>query len=252
MLGYYALATSLATAPLMLANPIASAVFPRMTGLVSEENRNGLGDLYHKTCEVITAGIVPTGLTVALFARELIFVWTGSANAAQKAGPVTTYLVVGQLLQAAMVVPYYLALANGNVRLNLFIGIISVLLIMPLLIFLIRQYGIIGAGLSWLIMNILTIYPYMHFLHRRYLPGELRKWISRDIGRPAVAALPLVVLGKWLLSLPSSRLLAFGVIALVWIVSAVFAFSVIPGFWPSALASIKWAGKKNGGNPESI
>lgn len=220
MLGYYTLAGALASVPLMLASPIASAVFPRFTGLVASGDCNGLTRLYHKTCELVAVAVIPAGLTVVLFAGHSIFAWTGSALIAQRAGPVASLLLGGQLIQSIMVVPYYLALAHGNVRLNLQIGIASVVLITPLLIVLILKYGVVGAGVSWLVMNLCIVPPYMYLLHRRFLPGELQKWVLHDVLRPLLAALPLILLARLFLPVPSSRLMTLGLLGLVWGVSA--------------------------------
>ena len=228
MLGYYTLAGALASAPLMLASPIASAVFPRLTGLVEIEDRIGLVRLYHRTCELVAVAIIPAGLTLALFAGDFILAWTGSAAVAQRAGLVASLLLVGQLIQAITVVPFYVALAHGNVKLNLQIGVSSVILITPLLIYLITRYGVVGAGISWLVMNLCTLPPYMYFLHRRFLPGELRRWYLRSVGLPFLTALPFVLLGRWLVPHTDSRLFMFCLIGLVWGLSAAATATTIP------------------------
>ena len=228
MLGYYTLACALATAPLMLASPIATAVFPRLTGLVSTGDTVGLSRLYHRTCEFVSVAIIPAGLTLALFAGDFILAWTGSLAASQQAGLVAAFLVVGQLMQAITLVPYYLAMAHGNIRIVLYVGIVSVVLITPLLIILILKYGVVGAGISWVVMNICTLPPYMYFLHRRLLPGEFRRWCLRDVGLPLLVALPCVLLGYWLLPNTSSRLLTFVFIGLVWGVAVITSAFTVP------------------------
>lgn len=216
MLGYYTLAGSLSVVPLMLASPIAAAVFPRLTGLVAEGDRPGFTQLYHRTCELVAVAIIPAGLTIAFFASDCIFVWTGSIVVAQQAGLAAALLLSGQLMQAISIMPYYLALAHGDIRLNLQIGIASVVLITPLLIYLIMKFGIVGAGFSWLLMNIFTLPPYMYFLHRRFLPGGLRQWCYQGVGRPLFAALPCVLIARWLIPHADSRLVTFCLIMLVW------------------------------------
>jgi O-antigen/teichoic acid export membrane protein len=219
MLGYYTLATALATAPLTLAGPIASAVYPRLTGFVASEDSKGLILLYQRTSELVAVAAVPVGLTVALFAGGCIYAWTGSTLIAHRAAPAASLLVGGQMMQALTVVPFYLALAHGNVRLNLQIGIASVVLVTPLLVVLIMKYGVMGGGLSWLIMNCCTLPPYLYFLHRRFLPGQFRRWCGLALGRPLLAAAPCVLLGYWLKPVTSSRLMTLCVIALVWAVA---------------------------------
>jgi len=228
MLGYYTLAGALASVPIMLASPIASAVFPRLTGLVAVDDRNGLTRLYHRTCVLVSVAIIPAGLTIALFAGECIFAWTGSAITAQRAGLVASLLLAGQIMQAITLVPYYLALAHGNIKLNLQIGIVSVILFAPLVIFLIMKYGLLGGGISWVVMNLCTLPPYMYIHHRRFLPGELQKWCMRDVALPLLAALPIILLSRWLLPLSSTRMMIVVLIAMVWGVSAAAAAFTIP------------------------
>src|ERR1019366_3636885 len=72
MLGYYSLAGALASVPLALASPIASAVFPRMTGLVALADPGALTRIYHRTCRFVSVAVIPAGLTASFFAGECI------------------------------------------------------------------------------------------------------------------------------------------------------------------------------------
>ena len=131
-------------------------------------------------------------------------------------------------MQAIMVVPYYLALAHGHIRLNLLIGIASIVLIPPLMIYMIMKYGIVGAGFSWLVLNLFILPLYMYFLHRRFLPGELRRWFLQGVWRPSLAALPIILLGRWLVPHTASRLLTFCMLGLVWGTSVAATATTVP------------------------
>lgn len=220
MFGYYSLAGTLAAVPLMLANPIGAAIFPRLTGLVSVEDNDALKRLYHRACGLVSIAVLPGALTFVLNTGNLIFAWTGSAPAAQKVGLAASLLLGGQILQAITVVPFYLSLAYGQTKLILAVQIVSVVLIAPLLVVLIMKFGVVGGGIAWLVMNLCTLPPYWYFFHRRFLRGELQTWVLRDIGRPLLAALAIVSLSRWLLPLPSSRMMIFGLIAVTWGASA--------------------------------
>jgi O-antigen/teichoic acid export membrane protein len=214
--GYYMLAVALAGAPRMLASPIGAAVFPRLTALVEAGDRSGLVRLYYRTTALLVVAIIPAGLTLAMFSGDFLFAWTGNLSAARQVGLAAALLIVGEVMQAITVPPYHLALAHGDVRLNLQVCVAAVVVITPLLIFLIAQYGVVGAGVSWLAMNACVLPPYMYFVHRRFMPGELRRWCLLGVGRPLLVALPCVLLGRWLAPHSDSRLLTFGMIALVW------------------------------------
>lgn len=214
MLGFYTLAGSLAAVPLMLASPIAAAIFPRFTELVAAAQHEQLLALYHRTCQLVAVAIVPGALAVALFSRDVIYLWTGSPGTADAAALAASLLLGGQLLQALTVVPYYLALAHGNIRLNLQIGIVSVVLVTPMMIYLVMHHGLAGAGLSWLIMNLCTLPPYMYFLHRNFLPGQLGRWFWRSLAVPVLACLPCLALGYGYLATVDGRWLRLLLIAM--------------------------------------
>lgn len=226
MLGYYTLAGAVAAAPLTLASPIASAVFPRLTAMVAIHDRDGLVRLYFRTSELIAAIIIPAGLTFALFSGDFIFAWTGSASTAQRAGLVAALLVGGQTLQAITIVPYYLSLAHGNVRFPLHAALFGLILITPLLFVLVMKYGLLGAGLSWFSINIFMLPPYMYLVHRRFLPGEFRRWCWTGVGRPLVTGLPCVLLGYWIFPRSGSRLLTFCIISFVWLTTSMITILV--------------------------
>lgn len=221
MLGYYSLAGSLAIIPLILASPIASAVFPRLVELVALGEREQLSKLYHRTCEMVAIAIIPASLIITLFTNDFIRLWTGSAAVADQTWLVASLLLSGYLLQAITLVPYYLALAHGSIKLNLQIGITSVFLITPLLIYLIMKYGVVGAGLSWVIMNICTFPPYMYFLHRKFLPGGLIRWSMQSLCIPLLVTLPCVLLGYFYISSINSIALKLLLISLVWALTVI-------------------------------
>lgn len=228
MLGYYALAGTLATVPCLLANTIASAVFPAITKIVAMADRDGLRRLYHRAAELTGVATVPVGLTLVFFAEDFITAWTGSALIAERVGLVASLLLAGQMLQAFSVMPFFLSLAHGEVKYSLRIGIVSIVLITPLLIYLIMQYGILGAGISWLALNLVAAPVNIHILHRQFLPGQAWSYVVRSVARPLLAALPFVLVGRWYLPDTASRLLLSGEVALVWIVAATAAAMASP------------------------
>jgi O-antigen/teichoic acid export membrane protein len=228
MLGYYTLAGALAAGLISLGSPIASAIFPPLTGLVALKDRSGLERLYHKSCEIIAVIIIPGGLTLVFFSSNFIFAWTGSSIIANKVGMAASFLLGGQLLQAITLIPCYLALAHGSFKLILKIDIASILLVTPLLPVLIKKYGIEGAGASWLILNICTFLPYMYFLHKSFLPGEFWRWFLLSVLKPTLVSISCVFLGYLLMPAKDSRFLIFCAIGVVWSFSMIATATAVP------------------------
>jgi O-antigen/teichoic acid export membrane protein len=228
MLGYYSLAGTLASVPLMLATPVGLAIFPRLTGLVAVGERDAVTALYHRACSLVSIVVLPCALTFLFFSDRLLLAWTGSTSVAREVGATTSLLLAGQIMQAITVIPFYLALAYGQTRLIVRIQLGGVLVIIPLLIILVSRVGLLGAGVAWLAMNVCTLFPYMYLLHRRFLHGELKTWVRRDVGRPLAASLVVALAGRWLLPLPTARVAMVAVIGLVWVVSATAAALSVP------------------------
>jgi O-antigen/teichoic acid export membrane protein len=226
MMGFYTLAGSLAVVPLMMAGPIAVAVFPRFTALVEEGDRSSLVRLYHRASRLVALSVIPLAITLAFFAGDFIRAWTGLPATAVETEFTASLLIVGQSMQAVTLIPFYLALAHGDVRLNLKIGVVSIILITPLLIYLIARFGIVGAGLSWVIMNVCTLPPYMYFLHRRFISGEFLTWCIFGVALPILTALPFVLICRLFIPYSESRLMTFIIIGSVWLVSSVFSVMI--------------------------
>lgn len=216
MLGIYSIAGSLASIPMMLASPVAQAVFPRFTALVANSEQDRVVEIYHLASKLTAIAVIPAGLTFAVFSFDFVHAWTGSLATAEKAASVASLLVLGQSMQAITLIPFHIALAHGNVKLNIKIGIFSVLLVIPLLNYLVLEFGLIGAGWSWMVMNIVTLPPYMYLLHRRFLPGQLKDWAVQSVIFPILAAFPCVVLGKIWMPQTESRMIIFLSIGLTW------------------------------------
>lgn len=219
MLGYYSIATALASLPLMIGTPVAVAIFPQFTGFFEKGDRVGLVKLYHKACKITSIVIIPASLTLAFFSKDFILAWTSSDTAAKEAGLVTSLLLIGQVLQALTLVPFNYALSHGSTKLIVKVQIYSIILITPLLFFLLKNFGLLGGGISWLLMNFFSFPLYMYFFHRQFLPGEFKTWILLDIGKPLLIAFSIIIICYWLFPVPSSAFIIFGMIAIIWVVS---------------------------------
>jgi O-antigen/teichoic acid export membrane protein len=219
-LGYYSIASALASLPLMLANPVTAAIFPKFTKMFESNDISGLVKIYHKTCRLTSILIVPATLTLVFFAKEFILAWTSNSITANAVGYVTGLLLIGQLLQAITLVPFNYALSNGNTKLIIQVQIFSIIIMTPLLYLLLKNFGLVGGGISWLLMNVLSLPPYMYYFHKKYLPGELKNWIIYDIGQPLLISFPVVCIGYYYYPNSSSVLLTFIYIGLIWVLSS--------------------------------
>jgi O-antigen/teichoic acid export membrane protein len=196
--GYYSLAAVTSQVPTLVSGPIMNAVFPPMTQLVSVNNQDSLSELFHRAAQLMSVLVFPVGLVVAAFSREIMVVWTNNLTIVDHTYLLVTLFIIGSIFLALQVVPYSLALAHGWVQLSLTIGIVTVMMIIPIMITLVKRYGAVGGCVAWILINGATTPFYIHFLHRRLLRGEEKQWYLTDVGRPLIAVCLVISIGRWL------------------------------------------------------
>jgi O-antigen/teichoic acid export membrane protein len=194
--GYYMLASTLALGINLIIVPIFSAMQPRLTQLVARGDDTGLRQLYHKGCQLMTVLVMPVALGLCFFSEQILHIWTRDATIAHFAAPLLSLLSVGTALNALMNVPYALQLAHGWIRLALISTAIAVVVLIPALIWMIWNYGAIGAAAIWVMLNLGSVLFSLPIIYAKFLRGEFRYWLLVDFARPTLAVLAVVGLGS--------------------------------------------------------
>ena len=194
--GYYSLATAIAGALTHISNPIFTALFPRFSQEASGGKEAGLALLYHKGSQLMTAAVVPVWIIVALFSKELLFLWFGDAPVVANTHLLVSLLITGTALNSIMVLPYTLQLAYGWTSLLLYVNALSVALLIPLLVWLIADYGAMGAALAWIALNAGYVLVVVPLMHRRLLRDSMGQWYLRDVGIPVVIACGVGIMAR--------------------------------------------------------
>jgi O-antigen/teichoic acid export membrane protein len=71
-------------------------------------------------------------------------------------------------------------LASGKTRISLWMNGVGVAILAPLLVVLIRSYGIVGGGGAWALFNLAYFIIAPAVLHRSVLRGQFRRWLLED------------------------------------------------------------------------
>lgn len=199
MFGYYTLAGVVASALYYLITPVFSAIYPRFTQLVSLGDQDGLRQIYHKSCQLLSVLIFPVTIVVAMFSYEILLAWTQNPVTAEKVHILVSILICGAVLRGLMYIPYALQLANGWTKLALYGNLIAVIIMAPLIVFLTSQYGAIGGASVAVILNMGILLIYIPLMHRRLLITEKWLWYWQDVSLPLVVSLIIAGLGRLLI-----------------------------------------------------
>lgn len=225
--GYYTLAFVVSNALSSLASPIFSAVFPRFSQLFAEGNEKKLAALYHKSSQLMSLLIVPIGVNLALFPERVLSLWIADAEVVRNVSPLLSVIILGTVANSIMLLPLALQLASGWTKLSLYKNLIAIFLFVPMLFGLILKYGVMGAGISWVVLNLSYILFEPMVMHGRILKSETLKWYCYDVFIPVVVTVGVASIFSmelfsyfgWLFPFVASLLTAWLVSALIFLSS---------------------------------
>ena len=197
MFGYYGLAVTMANLLAYIVNPVFSAVFPKFSQLVVENQVVELATLYHKSCQLLSLILIPIWIIGALFSPELILLYTHNVKTVSNVHLLFSLILTGTALNSLMMMPYALQLAYGWTKLSLYQNALATLLFVPIMFWMIRHYGTSGAAIVWIMVNA-SYFPIMiPIMHTRLLRGEMSRWYMTDIGRPLVVSVTIGLFARF-------------------------------------------------------
>lgn len=220
--GYYSVAATVASALWFIILPVNMAVYPRFAQLLAAKDEASVADVFHKACQTVALLVLPAGVTLALFAHEVIEVWIGNAITADHAALIVPLLVTGTTLYGLSSVPAYLQFAAGWPQLTLYTSIASAIILVPGTVYAVSLFGAPGAALVWLLVNGAYFVP-ATIMFRRVISGDRQRWYVRDLGLPLVAATAAGVLMRVLQPAHMDRMLTAAYLA----ASGAFIFAVV-------------------------
>lgn len=235
--GRFSLAVLVASGVVLMASPVGAALMPRLTVLHSRHDDAAFLDLYRQATQWVGLLVWPTCAMLAFNADRVLWLWTGDAALAAQAAPTLRLYALGNGLLAVGAFPYYLQFARGQLRLHLWGTGLFVLLLVPLLVGATRQFGTVGAGWTWLLVNLVYFVLWIPFVHGRLCSGLHLRWLLHDV-MPIAA---LAFLGASVTpSLPWPELRALAGLQLLAVCAAVLLASALGSEWFRAECARRW------------
>lgn len=225
--GYYTLAGVVAGALYPLIKPISQAWYPRLCELYSRNDEIGIAETFHRGAQLVSVIAGSAAIIVITFSDSLLYLWTQNTEIVQHASLVTSLLMIGNLLNGLMWIPYQAQLAYGWTGLALRINIVSVLIVIPALLWITPRFGAEGAACVWIALNAGYVLVGIHFMYKRILVAEKWQWYFEDVAIPMLCATFIALSVKWIFPETTSMpviafelLLASIVVLLTAIISA--------------------------------
>lgn len=189
--GLFTAAVLVASGITLLSVPVSQALLPRLTRISQQSDDASVLRLYRQATEAIAAIAGSTAIVLAIFAKHVLWVWTGDVEFAESYAPVLALYSIGNGFLALAAFPYYLQFAKGDMTLHFWGNVFFVLILIPAIVVATTEFGVIGAGSVWALTNALFFLMWTPVVHNRFAPGLHRIWLIQDVFR--VLAIPLAL-----------------------------------------------------------
>lgn len=209
--GYFSAVVTAAWGIMILSGPLSRALLPRMTALIEKREITALVTLYRKSTRLISFAVVPIGVLIAGFSAEILWVWTGNKELVSYGANVLFWYALGNTAVALAAFPYYLQYAYGELRLHVIGNIINFIISIPLIVISAIQYGAVGAGVAWAIMQVSYLLIATYFMHKKFLTGMHWRWLIVDVlpGFVASGVIVFFIKGLNIVTIEMDRLIVF-------------------------------------------
>jgi O-antigen/teichoic acid export membrane protein len=197
--GYYVLANTLSNQLFQVFYPFVSALAPRLTALVAQEDERQLARVFHKSSLFVSVLTAPAAAALIFFAPLILELWTRSPQVAQNASAPLSLLVFGTLMNGMMHLPYQLQLAIGKPEIMFVVNICFVLILVPAIFVVVPYWGMAGAASIWAVLNTFYYIGISRITHHYVLRKEYLSWLIYDTFIPIMLSFA-IMFGVWLIS----------------------------------------------------
>ncbi len=191
--GYYTLAATVAGTIYMIITPVTQAIYPRLCELQVANNFRRLCVVYHKSAQLVTVFAGSAAMVIIVFSQSFLQLWTQNVELSKHVAPLLSLLLIGNLLNGLMMIPYVAQLAFGWTSLSIRINCLAVALIVPAILWATPRFGASGAALAWVTLNIGYLAFGIHYMHKKILIGEKMSWYFNDLAFPLVSGLSVAL-----------------------------------------------------------
>ena len=144
---YYATPFELVTKLLLVPMALAQVLFPAFAGRLLDDPA-AAARMQVRGARALLLALLPPVLILVIWAPQVLQLWLGADFAREGAGALR-WLALGVLANGMAQVPFALLQGAGRVRTTAALHLLQLPFYLAALFWLLRTYGVMGAGLAW-------------------------------------------------------------------------------------------------------
>lgn len=171
-LGFYTLAWAVASGIMLAAMPLMQAYGPRYTNLISSGNQEALAVQVRNASQLMNVMVLPPAALMISLSQPILLIWLGDTRVAAGAAPVLQILVVGTAFVACSYPALNILYSGNHLRPVITINLACFIILLPILVLAILNFGILGAALCWALYGLILFIAYQYCgLKRLFVRG---------------------------------------------------------------------------------
>lgn len=224
--GAYNVANTLGSITAIIPSALYTTMFPKFTNYVSTGDYDKLQTAFLGANRFTNIVLMCMGSFIAIYAQELIFVWTGSETYQEKLGLAGTFIVLAITFLELQEIPYALALSHGNTKTNIVVGVAFLPIVLVSMFLGVYFYGILGASIVYFVMMLSQSTAYLLLIYKKYLKlNKVPRVLLVDTLLPFFISIVMAIASKFLIgSITSNPYLQAGFAVLCGLVALIIMY----------------------------
>lgn len=152
-----------------------------MVSLLHQGKEAEMLKLYRKATQFMAIFIFSVAGVVGVYSSELLYSWTGNAEASLWGKDILFWYVMGNAILAMGSFQYGLQFAHGKMKMHVQYNTIIVLISVPLIYFVAYNYGALGVAILWFGLRTLSFFVWIPIVHHKFAQGIHKDWMLQDV-----------------------------------------------------------------------
>jgi O-antigen/teichoic acid export membrane protein len=225
VLGYYSFASSAVSKAGLITGAISQAAFPSLSALFKAGDRISLISQYRKLQDLICFMTVPIFAAIP-FAALPLFTYLFNLEIAKTLLLPVSFLSLGFYMNGTLNLPYQFSLVVGKPEISVRSNIYALFVVLPITVLLIYKFGLLGAGLSYVLLNLFVYVYAVPRICSECMGIPVRMWYSHMLKFYALAGLAYglawIILEFLSVSSVLSRAIAYSSATIIFLTGAYF------------------------------
>jgi len=188
MLGYYSVAVAIVSGLYYMAYPINTAVFPRFSELIQQDDYDGLVQALHRFTRLTVAIVTAGSAFICFFGGDVLRVWTNDPSIVTQIEQPLSIMAVGTGWGLSLLIPIAVIYSYGRVRPQLLASAVGVGMLAVWLPYSIQTWGLSGAATSSVMTAVVFWVVYIPAIRQHIAWEQLARWFYLSV-------LPLTIVG---------------------------------------------------------